>query len=89
MEWPHYEDGHGEDEAEGGEEHVGEVGHREDGHGVDDVTLQAPGPGHQDGHQREAGVQHHQRGQCVRGQEEAAPGPRNGLLVLVSKPGQL
>ena len=32
LEWPHDEDGVGEDEAEGGEEHVGD---REDGHGVE------------------------------------------------------
>ena len=89
MEGSHDEDGEGEDETEGGEEHVGEVGDREDGHSVDVQGVEDPGPGHKDGHQRKAGVEDKQRGQGMRGEEEAAPGPRHRLLVLVSKPGHL
>ena len=65
VEWPHDEDGEGEDEAEGGEEHVGEVGDWEDGHGVNVQGVEDPGPGHQDSHQGQAGVEDEERGQGV------------------------
>ena len=89
MEGPHDEDGEGEDEAEGGEEHVGEIGHGEDGGGVDVQGVEDPRPGHEDSDEGEGGVEDQQRGQGVRGEEEAAPGPRLGLPVLVCKPGRL
>ena len=88
MERPHDEDGEGEDEGERGEEDVGEVGDGEDGGCADVQGVEDAGPGHEDGDEGEAGVEDEEGGQGVRGEEEAAPGPRHTFLVLVSEPGQ-